>query len=218
VKRKTNRGAPKRVLLAGALAASALLPATAVAADGNAAGGKPASGLGSYLIQKGEETGFAPKQKPRVATSLDQLLERDYREKGRALEKEAARLESEGWEEAAYELLKPTSGAKGEGLSSVLAFATPEGAKAELRFEFKRDTAKVPKGQRLEPLKVPAVPGAKAFELSSAKKEGGAANALFVEGSCMFVVGDFKESGRGVAAPVIAGVEAIYKRTNGECS
>ena len=44
-----------------------------------------------------------------------------------------------------------------------------------------------------------------------------AANVLFVEDRCLFVVGDFKPSGKHVTAPVIAGARAIRKRTNGQC-
>jgi hypothetical protein len=174
------------------------------------------SPLSSYLIQKGEATGFVPK-KPKESTSLPQALEKVLRAKGKTYQTELKRFESEGWEAMAYEPLRSTTERKGEGVSTVQQFATPKGAEAEMSFELKRDTASVPKGTALRHLKLAGVPHAAAFEFIEGKTGEAAANVLFVEGQCFFVVGDFKPSGKQVAAPVIAGAQAIRKRTNGEC-
>lgn len=201
----------RRAVILGSLAVAVLAPASAAATTAQAKGP-----LSAYLIQKGEATGFAPKR-AKESTNLPQALKKIFDEKGKAYRRTRVRLEAEGWEGVAYEPLKGEAEAKSEGISTVQQFATPAGAEAEMRFELKSDTSSVPKGTALSHLKVAGIPHLSAFTFTDEKTGEAAADALFVEGQCFFVVGDFKPSGKQVAAPVIAGVRAIRKRTNAEC-
>lgn len=98
--------------------------------------------------------------------------------------------------------------------------------KAELKEEI--DPAALRKEEILDYLvlrhfKVPGVPTAVAFAFVSnraaqrAGLESGVAKGLFVEGNCLFAVGDARFKSNEVVEPVISGVQAIFNRSGGIC-
>jgi hypothetical protein len=110
---------------------------------------------------------------------------------------------------------------KAEGVSTVIVFETSAGAKADLKRELKLDLAPSQVGKHIvvTRFKVPGVPEASAYELSGfgRKDEEAVANVLFVEGSCLLIVGDYEPRGKEAAKPVIAGTRALHRRIAGRC-
>jgi hypothetical protein len=56
--------------------------------------------------------------------------------------------------------------------------------------------------------------GAEGF--TAGASPGGAANAVFVEDSCVMLIGDYKPQGE-LRGPVAHAVAAVYHRTHGTC-
>jgi hypothetical protein len=80
-------------------------------------------------------------------------------------------------------------------------------------------------GTKVTTFSVAGVPGARGFSYSGGGAPGSASNVLFIEGSCVLLVGDGDMSNglpvKTTRAYAIAGVKAVYHRTahaHGACT
>lgn len=198
-----------RVRLTGILAATAT--AGCMTAFALAAGP-----LQSYLVRRGEQTGFAPHGRPSAYRTARAFLASGG-EKGSRLNKDAARLSGDGFTHAVVEqttyLAAP---ANGGGLSWVIELGSPGSARSEQRVLLHQDTAGQGKRAMIHRFGVAGVPGATGWTVKLQTLSGTAANVLFTEGRCLLLVGDAVPHG-DPAAPARAGTKAIYRRTQGSC-
>ena len=173
-------------------------------------GGDASSSAGNlkpYLIEGNEETGY----------TIQRPLEHYKSAAGYAAQEQqpedAQQLRRAGFQQA---LVENTAG--GDGLSFVLQFATASDAAREESSDLQTDLGDQG-GSQVFRFSVPGVPGSEGFGV---RGTAGDANVLFREGRCELLVGD--EAAPHAAtyeAAVIAGVQAIYKRTaghHGACS
>jgi hypothetical protein len=194
---------------ASADAASHWLPTQTVAL-----GGPVRPSLGPLLIKRGEVPGFDPASALFVPDDLRSWVDH-LRYKGPEREEVEARLAAEKWVTGADRRLVATGGSKGEGTQILEEFEGAAGARAEMAAQLKADLAPSNrrKGERVRFFRIPGLARAKAFEFVE-KGHVWAANALFVEGPVLVLVGAFEPAGHSRAA-VSAGVEAIVKNTKG---
>jgi len=200
------------------LLAPVLVPVTV-----NAEGASP---LAPFLLRPGDVTGFVP-GKVRVFRTASAVRSAG----GEKLAKsEVRRYESEGFVEAAMVRLHDQAELSAQGISSVLDFATPGGANAEMRAELEED--RHPQSTRIEGMpsylivrhfKVPGVPKAVgvAFVTNRAADrvglKAGIAKGLFTEGDCLFTIGIFRPTSKNVIEPVAHGIQAVSGRPANPC-
>jgi hypothetical protein len=157
------------------------------------------AGLEPYLILGNEETGY----------TVQRPLEYYKTAAGYAASEQnpadAQRLTRAGFQQA---LVENTGG--GNGISYVLQFATVSDATREQSFEFISDSAS--QGGLPFRFSVSGVPGADGFGARPVVGQGDA-NALFREGRCLLLVGDFSAPHpKSCEGAVISGVQAVYAR------
>lgn len=214
---------PRHALATFAAIAMLLLVALAAPVPANAADASP---LIAFLLRPGEMSGFTP-GKPRVFRSVA-AVETTAGEK--LTESVTKRYEAEGFVEAATVRMHSNAEPVAKGISSVFEFETPIDARAEMKAELKEEIGPAALRKEgildylvLRHLKVPGVPRAVAFAFvsnGSANRlglESGVAKGLFVEGNCLFAVGDGRFNSNEVVEPVISGVQAIFNRSGGIC-
>jgi len=200
-----------------------LLVALAAPVPANAADASP---LVAFLLKPGDMSGFTP-GKPRVFQTVA-AVETASGEKPTELE--TRRYEEEGFVEAATVRIHSNAEPVARGISSVFEFATPIGARAEMKAELKEEIDPATPRKKgvldyfaLRHFKVPGVPRAVAFAFVSnraaerVRVESGVAKGLFVEGNCLFAVGVARFKSSEVVEPVISGVQAIFNRSGGIC-
>lgn len=180
--------------------ALALLPGPASAAG---------LGLTAYLLRSGEQPGFSVLGRPVVSRSLAPFL------LGDSPRQRAARgrmLRAAGFRAFAAEQL---TGARGQqGFSLVFELTSPAGARS-VAAAFDR-WASIGQSGRLTAFTVPGV--GRSAGVRAVARGISTANAYWVEGRCALAAGDaLTRSDAGVAAPVIAGARALYRRTRGVC-
>jgi hypothetical protein len=197
------------------LSATLALVATAIglAACGgdatNTVSQSSAPNLDRFLMRTGEEPGFRPGALPgatprtrKTITGVDALA----KEFGLA-QADAQRLRKLGYISTRS---GPIRGARTAGVTTAELYKTAEGAKQSQAHELRREV--INGSGSLEGLRyfsVPGVPGARGWAASDV------ANVIWVQGRCMMILGN-QGPGR-LAGALSAGVQAIYKRTNGEC-
>ncbi len=162
------------------------------------------SQLTPFLMRDGEEPGFRRVDKPIVTTGVDAFVSEMRLSQG-----DARRLRSDG--HVAF-VAQPISGPRTAGITNVELFETAEGAKRNLAHELRPSVIRsLGPVEGLRFFTVPGVPGARGWSAS----EPDVANALWVQGRCMFVLGN-QGPGR-LTDRLSKGVRAIYERTNGQC-
>jgi len=188
-----------------ALVAAAVV---AVSAAGVALGG---TSIRTYVARAGEETGFSPQGQPGIYHSARAWLAYGG-EKGQALKADVARLAREGFVAAVVQhMTYDAAPSHGGGLSLVVELGSRKDARDELLEQLREDIA----GQsNVRHFTVPQLPDARGFTVSG--NGSPAANLLFTEDRCLLLVGDEIPSGND-RGPVVAGANAIYRRTNGRC-
>jgi hypothetical protein len=159
--------------------------------------------LARYVVRAGEETGYSPKRAPTFYGSAA-----EWTAGNSTAAVDAKRLRGEGFRGALTQSMAGAHGA--QGISIVIALASPTAARSEEQSQLKEDIA----DQSPSPVTrftIKQLPTSTAF---TAKGDGGvAANVLFVEGSCVLLVGDFTATNLNPRPPITAGALKIYART-----
>jgi hypothetical protein len=197
---------------AASTSASSTNPASAAGAA--PAGNRVASELGPYLVRNGEG-GFSVQ--PGQETASPNLAGYTYPASGaKPPAADLRQLGREGFVSALAE--GPSTSAGVSGLSTVIRFATPAGARSEQASEITSDIAQAGRGP-LRRFTVAAIPGLVGFTSASTSPSSpqAIANVLFVEGSCLVVIGDGPPNDTYTQAqakvPVATAALAVYKRT-----
>lgn len=130
---------------------------------------------------------------------------------------DAKRLRSVGFVTAAEESL--TGAKNAQAGSAVVEVKAGSAARALVAV----DVAKVRQqgAGTYTAITVPGVPSARGYAFTGSAKNGGArnrdANVYWVQGRCELFAGDLRPGTGALAAPVIAAVKAIDRRTGGAC-
>ncbi len=155
--------------------------------------------LARYVVQTGEETGYSPSGAPTFTSTAASWATGDPDAAA-----DAKRLRGEGFRAA---LTQQTTGSDGTGgISFVIALASPAAAAAEERAQLKEDLAENSPATRFTIKQLPTSEG------FAAKGTYSVANVLFVEGSCVLLIGD-ETDGANPRPPDIAGALKVYGRT-----
>ncbi len=188
-------------LCAGALATVALI-ATALAATG---------GLTRFLVRRGEEPGFT------IAKRQTHMGLKEYLQGDPHFKADAKRLKSAGFQTAAFEQLKGAN--RAQAGSAVVEFTTPAGARKLTAYA--HASVRNQGAGTYTAIKVPRVTSAVGYAFTGSAKNGGAqnrdANVYWVQGRCSLFVGDVRPGSGALAAPVIAAVKVVHRRTGGMC-
>lgn len=199
-----------RALAALALIA-AVLSVAVISATAQASGGR----IARFLLRADEQPGFTRFGGPTVVTSLRTFLRTLYVDHGRRFRADLRRLRAEGFSGAAHELLQADNGRS--GFSLVIELATPAAARAETRILLSR-AYRNNHGAAFTAFRVPGVPSARGVRALGGPQPGGTANVYWVEGRCAFGSGDYVPlAGSPLSRPVIAGAQALARRTGGHC-
>jgi hypothetical protein len=162
-------------------------------------------------MREGEEPGFRPGALPGAMPRSRQTI------KGvDALVKEfglppadARRFRTDGF---ISHTSGPIRGPRTAGITTVEMYETGEGAEHSQAHELRPDVIRASGPvEGLRYFTVSGVPGARGWAASKPP----VANVVWVQGRCMFVLGN-QGPGR-LAGRLSAGARAIYERTNGEC-
>jgi len=187
----------------GASASIVALGAMAVGlGGGSAVAGQSVSSasLAPYVVRAGEETGYSPNGAPTFTRSAASWTTGNVK-----AAVDAKRLRGEGFRAA---LTEHTTGSDGTGgVSFVIVLASPAAAASEEQAEVKEDVAESSPVTRFTIKQLPTSEGWAGKETSRAF-----GNVLFVEGSCVLLVGDATD-GANPQPPIIAGALKVYGRT-----
>jgi hypothetical protein len=186
--------------------------------------------LTAYLLKPGEMTGFTPGD-ARVYRSAT-AFEKNLGDKPKQSRLKIGRYEDEGFVEAARVRMHSWADQTASGISNAMRFGTPIGANAEMKAQWQEALDRGRGAVRgagsssyliLRRFRIPGVPGAAAFAVTSNRAadrlgvESGVAEGIFAEGSCVLSVANVSLSAKNVIQPVISGIQAIHKRTGGDC-
>ena len=184
--------------------------------DASAVAGQHVSStsLAQYVVQAGEEFGFSAVGAPTFTRSEAAWTAGDP-----TAAADAKRLRGEGFRGA---LTENTAGINGTaGVSWVIALASPAAAKVEQRAQLKDIASQSPSPvTRFTIKQLPTSEGLTSRGKSTTQVDPTEtpaadvdANVLFVEGSCVLLVGDETGSRIYPTPPVIGGALKIYGRT-----
>jgi hypothetical protein len=159
-----------------------------------------------FLMQAGEEPGFEPAGDPRTDRGVQSLV-------GGYAAEEVNRLRRAGFISITFQ---PLSGDQGNaGVSTVLLFETPEGARDWVEYETSDEgiESMVP-GAKPKRFTVPGVPGARGWT-GRDRHNNPIGHVFWVQGRCEMLVGNEGEG--DFVKPLSTGAKAIYDRTKGVC-
>jgi hypothetical protein len=189
----------RRSVASGSVVVLAVVLAGLGVASAGAAQSVSSASLSRYVVQTGEETGYSPSGAPTFTRSAAAWATGDPN-----APTDAKRMRGEGFKAA---LTQHTTGPNGAaGLSFVIALASPAAAAAEERVQLNEDVAE---NSQVTRFTIKQTPTSEGF---ATKGTATAANVLFVEGSCVLLVGD-ETDGANPRPPVIAGALKVYGRT-----
>lgn len=209
-RRTRTRFARRPLAMAWALAALALAPMAApglaAPAPATRAAARP---LAWFLLRPGEQPGFAVRSRPITSGSLATfLVGASARERARRMKM----LRAAGFREFSDEQLTAAEGAG--GFSLVIELGSRRGA-GQVAADLVRWGASGQTG-RLTRFTVAGVPGASG--LRAVAPRFSTASVVWADGRCALAAGAFRpRADARVAAPVTAGVRALYRRTRGRC-
>jgi hypothetical protein len=168
-------------------------------------------GLGAYVINRGDESGFAT-----YGPITTELSDADWAElpglSAARTTRETKRLVTEGYVGGISRELVGV-GTPGEGDSTVARFSTAAGA-AQAQSDLEGQFTKVYR-RRIQPaVPVPGIPGG--TEELAINPSGATVKIIWVEGSCLLSISN--ASVKNTAAPLIVAAQGIYGRTQGHCS
>jgi hypothetical protein len=136
---------------------------------------------------------------------------------------EAAQLRADGFRK---EVTQSQSGGDGQfdGVAYIGAFSSPAGAARYRSYFFGNLSKPGPETgsasqSNFSALSIPGVPGAEGDSQVSRIGQGTSANVQWLEGECLFELGDASSSSSTpLTAPLITGAQSIYARTKGACA
>jgi len=207
---------PVRIwVVGGALAAIVLAgcggsghdSATSTAATSATAQPPPVSGnIQSRVLAEGELSGVTVAGRSVVADSPESWAVEDELPASKRTS-EAERLRRLGFVAAVREPLVATTGSQTAGLSIVEQFRSPGSARSRLATEYRQSTAS---GGHVTVFAVPAIPGARGFELSSSGSSG--SNVVFTKGPYYYLVGEQAEASS--RANVTTAAQHLFNRVS----
>ncbi|GEM_PF-5046277 len=191
------------MLLASTAALATFLetaPAVAGAATPKVATGSPTTSSppatpapATLMLQTGDVSGLAPSGSITAASATQWVRSIEGLKSGRASTKEIRTFTREGFEAGGYEMLTPVHKTTQEdGVSVGMVFASPRGARAELRREvplqLKSALAQTPNGHAHR-FKVASIPGSSAYTITEGGTTGSGTSIFFDTGHCFLVIG-----------------------------
>ena len=190
----------RRVVASGSVVALAVM-LTGLGGSSAVAGQSVSSAsLAPYVVRAGEETGYSPSGAPTFTRSAASWATGNPK-----AAVDAKRLRGEGFRAA---LTQQTTGSNGTGgVSFVIVLASPAAAASEERAEVKEDIAENSPVTRFTIKQLPTSEG-----WAGKDNSGYFGNVMFVEGSCVLLVGDATD-GANPRPPLIAGALKVYGRT-----
>jgi hypothetical protein len=190
----------RRYVASGSVVVLAVVLAGLGAPSANAGQSVSSASLARYVVQTGEESGYSLSSTPTFTRSAA-----SWATGGPDAPTDAKRLRGEGFRGA---LTQHTTGSNGTvGESFVIALASPAAAAAEERAQLEEDLAENGAVTRF------TIKQLRTSEGFAAPGTNSAANVLFVEGSCVLLVGDETDGAANPRPPVIAGALKVYGRT-----
>jgi len=189
-----------RVVASGSVVALAVMLAGLGGASAVAGQRVSSASLAPYVVRAGEETGYSPSGAPTFTRSAASWTTGNPKAAA-----DAKRLRGEGFRAA---LTQQTTGPNGTGgVSFVIELASPAAAASEEQAEVKEDIAENSPVTRFTIKQLPTSEGWTGKDTS-----GAFGNVMFVEGSCVLLVGD-ETDGANPHPPLIAGALKVYGRT-----
>jgi hypothetical protein len=195
----------------GALVLAAIGLPTLFAGPAGAAATSP---LAQFLLKSHEEPGFTVSGRPSTVTAPSGLIATGSLDPSET-KSFVSTLRKAGFVKAVVEDTQGSSSGSNEGLSLVIQFTNPAGAKAGAAL-FLQVAKSGQTGAKL--FTVSGVPGAKGVTVTGGA--GGSANAYWSAGDCAFGSGVYEglvQSAKAAAAPVAAGIKAQAKRVGTTC-
>jgi hypothetical protein len=162
-------------------------------------------------VQGHEEPGYHATSTTADTTAQEFVAEDPESERGA----DAAQLRGNGFRAAAVEHMQTKDG-RSAAISLVIETGSSAAARREATYQLHSDISAQGSGAAITRFSIPGVPGAQAFTATASGHPGSAANAVFVEGSCVLTIGDFAPSD-SVTAPIESAALAVFKRTQGRC-
>jgi hypothetical protein len=204
----------RRWIVGGALAAIVLAgcggsghnSATATATTSAATPPPPSGNIQSRALAEGELAGVAVAGRPVAVNSPESWVVVDELPASRRTS-EAQRLRRLGFVAGVREPLVAAAGSQTAGLSIVEQFRSPGSARSQLAAEYRQSTAS---GGHVTVFAVPAIPGARGFELASSGFSG--ANVVFAKGPYYYLVGEQAEGSS--RANVTAAAQHLFDRVS----
>lgn len=204
---RVMRPSPISVIVTAALAATTLA-ACGDDETGTASTVTPAATVERYLAQAGEEPGFTPVGAPETMVGADQ--------RAAALglpAQDAQRLIRDGFESYTRGNLEASDAG---GASEVQVFKDAAGAKSWMALE--QSTAEIRRfgGRgRIERFSIPGVPGGRGYVSAEKGSDLPVGTVNWVQGRCLL---GLSNQGPDVRRDdLMAGAQAIYRRTGGKC-
>ena len=182
------------------------------ATPNHAAASIPAASLRLFTVQGGEEPGFTPQDTAVHPTASSFVVGESSSTRAQT---DIARLNREGFRGGAIETLAVNSGQQGGGVSAVIVLGSTAAARRELAVELQDIESTQGAGAIISHFTVPSIATARGFSATQ-PSQGGAGNVLFIEGSCLLVVGDSGNQSE-LSTPLIQAAERIDTRTHGTC-
>jgi hypothetical protein len=176
------------------------------ATNGNARSDTP--DLDRFLMRKGEEPGFRPDGDALTVAGVD-----DFAKHARLSRAEVQQLRENGF--ISFTTRRTLSGRDAAGVSELLLFATPEGARDEMTYELRASTIRaILPETKIRRFTVRGVPGARGW--TGRDLHGNPLGyAYWVQGRCMLVL--VSEGDVSFVKALSTGARAIYERTGGGC-
>jgi hypothetical protein len=181
-------------------------PAAREAAKGNAQSG--ARDLEQFLMRNGEEPGFSPDGDAFTVVGVDAFAEH-----ARLSRAEVQQLRENGF--ISFTTRRTLAGRDAAGVSEVLLFRTPKGARDQMTHDLRPSTihAILPE-TKIRRFGVRDVPGARGWT-GSDLHDNPIGSVYWVQGRCMLVL--VSEGDVPFVDALSTGARAIYERTGGDC-
>jgi hypothetical protein len=207
--RRINRltaGLVVALVLSGSACGGDDEPAAPEAANGNALSG--ARDVDRFLMRNGEQPGFRPDGGASTVVGVDAIATSWNLPRAAAQQ-----LRDSGF--ISFTTRRTLSGREAAGVSEVLLFSTPEGARDQMAYDLRASTihATLPE-TKIRRFGVRDVPGARGW--TGSDLHGNPIGTVhWVQGRCMLLL--VSEGDLPFVEVLSTGARAIYERTGGDC-
>jgi hypothetical protein len=165
----------------------------------------PTTVLTRFLVRSGEEPGFTPRS-PQISRSANAWVTGEPSAQRTA---DIQRYNAEGFVAAALEHTTPSGG--GDGISTVVKFATSTGARHEMTYLL-HAVGGAPGATTFTVAGIPTARGVKAQNPGETDT-----NLVWVQGHCTLLIGESIPKSTAATGPLSAAAKAVYRRTGGTC-